>query len=1285
MKNFEELESRYQSLLHDFQTNKIDENSFTTELDQLQFQDEWGRYWMIGAQSGAWHYYDGQAWHQADPREADKLPIIDENGVYWQKGTKSGEWYYYQADTDQWVQPENPTPEIPTETNLPAPEPSADMPTGFEGELFQDEEGRYWSVGAKTGQWYFYDHNGWHPAHELQSPGFQGQPAFAQPVAQPAPAYQPPVYQMPPGMTAYPPPPQMVGTMAQPYMAQSMSQPVAQPPIQVYVMSPEKATQPQPQPIQPPVAPAPAVEPASISTLPKEEIVLPRQMGTASTINANETSNKMNEVTAVEPFPLPKEHEVQPRRAAVEPEKSAPKPEIMAAPENQAVIAESGAWYYFDGKKLVQTATPPPAPEPSAPVTKEAMSVKEATVAEFIDEDDIEVVDVEVVTVIEPEDENPAPKSKPVAPMTASKPTLPEWTTPLVSSGVPTHEEVKPRQTSRPVPAQRPRQEQEVPPPQARAKTNTQTGLSRTAGAVVIPTGADPSTIAPRPNRPVSRPVRTASGTNPAQVRQTRARENTLPLEDAAVASRIPVSSKPLEVDQTIPTARPRSDSDVMRGAPATTLPTGQMIETPQEMESSIGSFFHASPTMWMAAIGLVVLLVGCGIIFVGGNLVNRFGLGNTTTSLNATPTLDTNFVNKATPTLVPTQTPTKAIASPTVSALIAFNSKDLGFSVKYPEGWQIKESKNQVIFAPSSKGLDPKNLTEPTMWIERSAEKSIVSDLLADALAQFPLDAKTLNEHELVISAHKWTSALIQFKDENFEGAATLAVTVKDGQGYTLIVVAPGTQWDGMRFIFQDMLNSFNFTGEGAVAEAKSSPTVTGTVAITGTAVVSASAQKTPEATVESKTSPTPTRAALTPPTKIPPTATLTPTITSTPTPKLSPTPTPTLKPLTYAVQSGDSLSSISADFGVSIDLLATENGLNKESAILSIGQELVIPFTKEELEAYNRKNGTPSANATPAIKLDVTLTPGTVKTGTVSETAKTGQATPTAEAASNEPAKLSGHIVYPAFDAPAGTYNLWLADVTTNEQVIIAGQASQPAFSRDGSLLAYRSWDLSSRGIVFRDFIGGRGGQVTRFVEDGLPSWSPDGFSFVITSRREGDRVPRLFRGDQKGQGERGISFEGAYPDTLPDGRLVARGCLVGGNGCGLYILGPLGGGEVKIGTDRDTAPAAAPVGGKITFMSDGRGGNNWEIWTMSTDGSNAQQLTKNGNNDGLPTWSPDGKSIAYVSDQGGGWAIWVMNADGSNQRKLFAMKGGPDGKVLRDIDNSKGWLEERISWAP
>jgi TolB protein len=135
-----------------------------------------------------------------------------------------------------------------------------------------------------------------------------------------------------------------------------------------------------------------------------------------------------------------------------------------------------------------------------------------------------------------------------------------------------------------------------------------------------------------------------------------------------------------------------------------------------------------------------------------------------------------------------------------------------------------------------------------------------------------------------------------------------------------------------------------------------------------------------------------------------------------------------------------------------------------------------------------------------------------------------------------------------------------------------------------------------------------------------------------------------------------------------------------------CGIFIIGPNGGGENKVSGNRgDNAPAPSPDGSKIAFMSAERGARNWEIWVMNADGSNPQQLTINGSNDGLPAWSPDGQSIAFVSDQGGQWAIWVMNADGSNQRKLINMNGSPDGVVLIDTNNSRGWLEERLTWAP
>lgn len=49
------------------------------------------------------------------------------------------------------------------------------------------------------------------------------------------------------------------------------------------------------------------------------------------------------------------------------------------------------------------------------------------------------------------------------------------------------------------------------------------------------------------------------------------------------------------------------------------------------------------------------------------------------------------------------------------------------------------------------------------------------------------------------------------------------------------------------------------------------------------------------------------------------------------------------------------------------------------------------------------------------------------------------------------------------------------------------------------------------------------------------------------------------------------------------------------------------------------------------RIAFESNISG--NYEIYTMSSDGSDLQQVTSNGVSDGSASWSPDGSKIAYT----------------------------------------------------
>jgi Tol biopolymer transport system component len=83
----------------------------------------------------------------------------------------------------------------------------------------------------------------------------------------------------------------------------------------------------------------------------------------------------------------------------------------------------------------------------------------------------------------------------------------------------------------------------------------------------------------------------------------------------------------------------------------------------------------------------------------------------------------------------------------------------------------------------------------------------------------------------------------------------------------------------------------------------------------------------------------------------------------------------------------------------------------------------------------------------------------------------------------------------------------------------------------------------------------------------------------------------------------------------------------------------------------TRPDLDPAFSPDGRKLAFISD-RGGSR-ELWISSADGSNASQLTSmRGPVVGRPSWSPDGREIAFH-----GAGIHVISAEGGAPRRVFA----------------------------
>ncbi len=130
-------------------------------------------------------------------------------------------------------------------------------------------------------------------------------------------------------------------------------------------------------------------------------------------------------------------------------------------------------------------------------------------------------------------------------------------------------------------------------------------------------------------------------------------------------------------------------------------------------------------------------------------------------------------------------------------------------------------------------------------------------------------------------------------------------------------------------------------------------------------------------------------------------------------------------------------------------------------------------------------------------------------------------------------------------------------------------------------------------------------------------------------------------------------------------------------------------------------------SPDGARALFVARG------DVFTVPAEKGNIRNLTKsNGVHDRSATWSPDGKWIAYLSDQSGETEAWLMKGDGTDKKQLtknattyrFSIKWSPDSKKLLcsdkemklyfiDIESgkrtivtqSKTWEITDYNWSP
>ncbi|MEO7086438.1 MAG: BamA/TamA family outer membrane protein [Gemmatimonadaceae bacterium] len=244
-------------------------------------------------------------------------------------------------------------------------------------------------------------------------------------------------------------------------------------------------------------------------------------------------------------------------------------------------------------------------------------------------------------------------------------------------------------------------------------------------------------------------------------------------------------------------------------------------------------------------------------------------------------------------------------------------------------------------------------------------------------------------------------------------------------------------------------------------------------------------------------------------------------------------------------------------------------------------------------------------------------------------------------------------------------------------------------PALSSDGKTIAFLSNGNALKGQVFIDLWladGESGKRVGRVVKSALDpdfeelrllysqsAFSPDGRFLAFTAERRGADVlylfdvhsgKQVFRFDKLGHGIESV----ASPSWSPDGRRLVFSGTTGGI-TDLYIVNSDGTGLRRLTNDRfgDLQPQWSPDGKTIAFASDRDSASiallefhPWRI-TLLDIASGAIRVLPG--QDGLntnPQWSPDGRSIAYVSDRNGTPNVFLYDLDAREHYELTNVVG-------------------------